>query len=310
MSMDKYNHCYKENYSIKVSRRSSGKSNSLSSFKSASSNNNTLLTKQEKQKLLHQSQLKHLFNLGTNNNNILKRNNLHRSSPTLLSNKLISKRKAEPFHRISASSLIHYLSIHSPIVSSTSDNQSNSNSSNISTYRKHKCILFDLRSPAEYDMYHIRSAYNYHCVNIARDRFPHEMLLNKNKANTLIVIYHNNEKSGIEYANHLYDKGFDNVYYLTGGIETFIKKHPEHIEGEYKEYLISLKREVKRIERETELLRQGKRESKYHPCYRHKLKLEQVDNDNIRRKLSKSSSVDVIGLIPSEKNFILSLRHI
>ena len=160
-------------------------------------------------------------------------------------------------------------------------------------------------------MYHVRGARNYHCINIARDRFPEELLLNKNKASTFIVLYHLNEKNGIEYANHLYDKGFDNIYYLTGGVENFVKKYPEYSEGEYKEYLISLKREAKRIERENELLRQGKRESKYHPCYGRRIRLEQAgEDDNSRRKLSKSTSVDVIGLIPSEKNFILSLRQI
>jgi rhodanese-related sulfurtransferase len=240
-----------------------------------------LLTKQEKQKLLQQAQLKHLFNLGNSSNGVIKCNNssnsnsnVKRSSSLMIvSNKLISKRKCEPFQRISASSLVRYLSINNQInVSSlsTSENQSNNVSSNVSMYITHKCVLFDLRSLDEYDMYHIRTAYNYHCVNIARDRFPTEMLLNKNKPNTNIIIYHTNEKSGIEYATHLYDKGFDNIYYLTGGIENFIKKYPEHIEGEYKEYLITLKCEARRIQRETLLLRQGKRESKYHPCYKHK----------------------------------------
>ena len=310
MSMDKHNHCYNDVYCKKVSRLSSGKSSS-SSFKTSSNRatGNTLLNKQEKLKLSKQSQLKHLFNL-SNNNNLLKHNNPQHSAPTLLSNKLVSKRKSEPFHRISATTLVHYLSVHNPVVSSTPENQS-SNSSSISTYLAHTCIIFDLRSQAEYDMYHIRSARNYHCINIARDRFPEELLLNKNKASTFIVLYHLNEKNGIEYANHLYDKGYDNIYYLTGGVENFVKKYPEYSEGEYKEYLISLKREAKRIERENELLRQGKRESKYHPCYGCRIKLEQAgEDDNSRRKLSKSTSVDVIGLIPSEKNFILSLRQI
>ena len=315
--MDKFN------YYIKASRVSSGKSkaNSSCSYGSKRSCNScSLLTKQEKQKLLQQAQLKHLFNLGNSSNGVIKCNNSSNSnsnvkrSSSLMSNKLISKRKCEPFQRISASSLVRYLSINNQInVSSlsTSENQSNNVSSNVSMYITHKCVLFDLRSLDEYDMYHIRTAYNYHCVNIARDRFPTEMLLNKNKPNTNIIIYHTNEKSGIEYATHLYDKGFDNIYYLTGGIENFIKKYPEHIEGEYKEYLITLKREARRIQRETLLLRQGKRESKYHPCYKHKLKLIDSTN-NIKRsnRLNKSSSVDVSGLIPSEKNFILSLRHI
>ena len=317
--MDKFN------YYIKASRVSSGKSkaNSSCSYGSKRSCNScSLLTKQEKQKLLQQAQLKHLFNLGNSSNGVIKCNNssnsnsnVKRSSSLMIvSNKLISKRKCEPFQRISASSLVRYLSINNQInVSSlsTSENQSNNVSSNVSMYITHKCVLFDLRSLDEYDMYHIRTAYNYHCVNIARDRFPTEMLLNKNKPNTNIIIYHTNEKSGIEYATHLYDKGFDNIYYLTGGIENFIKKYPEHIEGEYKEYLITLKREARRIQRETLLLRQGKRESKYHPCYKHKLKLIDSTN-NIKRsnRLNKSSSVDVSGLIPSEKNFILSLRHI
>jgi len=34
----------------------------------------------------------------------------------------------------------------------------------------------------------------------------------------LIIVYSDNDRNGISAANHLYEKGYDNVYLLTGGI--------------------------------------------------------------------------------------------
>jgi centrosomal protein CEP41 len=56
-------------------------------------------------------------------------------------------------------------------------------------------------------------------------------LLQKNKAEKLIVIYHSEEKKGIKPAKIFFEKGFDNVYMLTGGLEKFHSYHPEYIEG-------------------------------------------------------------------------------
>ena len=44
-------------------------------------------------------------------------------------------------------------------------------------------------------------------------------------------MYHEDDKSGATYAKVLYEKGFDNVYLLSGGIEEFYQKKPEYVVG-------------------------------------------------------------------------------
>lgn len=53
----------------------------------------------------------------------------------------------------------------------------------------------------------------------------------KNKPDKLIIVYHDDDKSGANYAAVLYEKGFDNIYLLTGGIEDFYQKKPEYVVG-------------------------------------------------------------------------------
>lgn len=53
----------------------------------------------------------------------------------------------------------------------------------------------------------------------------------KNKQNKLIIVYHEDDKNSIPIATVLYEKGFDNVYMLTGGVEEFYQKYPEQVEG-------------------------------------------------------------------------------
>ena len=39
------------------------------------------------------------------------------------------------------------------------------------------------------------------------------------------------ERSGTHYSKILHEKGFDNVYLLSGGIEKFYENHSELVEG-------------------------------------------------------------------------------
>jgi centrosomal protein CEP41 len=44
-------------------------------------------------------------------------------------------------------------------------------------------------------------------------------------------LYHLEEKKGINPAKIFFEKGFDNVYLLTGGLEEFHSVYPDYIEG-------------------------------------------------------------------------------
>lgn len=74
-------------------------------------------------------------------------------------------------------------------------------------------------------------AINFPAALIPRDRYPQQMYMLKNKPDKLIIVYHDDDKSGMNYAAVLYEKGFDNIYLLTGGIEDFYQKKPEYVVG-------------------------------------------------------------------------------
>lgn len=48
----------------------------------------------------------------------------------------------------------------------------------------------------------------------------------------MIILYGFDEKEGIPAASLFFEKGFDNIYLLSEGIEKFALKYPSFIEGE------------------------------------------------------------------------------
>jgi hypothetical protein len=60
----------------------------------------------------------------------------------------------------------------------------------------------------------------------------------------MIIVYHKDERSSIPHAQLLVQKGFDNVYLLTGGIEEFAQTNPDKCEGPGTTTLIAAKFEV------------------------------------------------------------------
>jgi len=45
-------------------------------------------------------------------------------------------------------------------------------------------------------------------------------------------MYHWDERHGVSLSKLFYDKGYDNVFLVNGGIEDFVEKFPEFCEGE------------------------------------------------------------------------------
>ena len=45
------------------------------------------------------------------------------------------------------------------------------------------------------------------------------------------MIYLSDERKGVEYAKLFTEKGFDNIYLLSGGFEEFAEKYPKLLEG-------------------------------------------------------------------------------
>lgn len=80
-------------------------------------------------------------------------------------------------------------------------------------------LLLDLRDPDEYDFWRIKESLNYPAPNIGRDKVIPELFRFKNQPNKLIIIYMGDERKGTAAATLMSEKGYDNVYLLSGGIE-------------------------------------------------------------------------------------------
>ena len=92
-------------------------------------------------------------------------------------------------------------------------------------------LLLDLRDPDEYVMWRIKEALNFPGPNISRDKMIPEIFRFRNKADKLIVIYLQDERKGTQYAQLFYEKGYENIYLLSGGIEQFLEEFPQLVEG-------------------------------------------------------------------------------
>ena len=89
----------------------------------------------------------------------------------------------------------------------------------------------DLRDPDEYDFWRIKESINYPAANIGRDKIIPELFRFKNKANKLIIIYMGDERKGTAAANLMSEKGYENVFLLSGGIEQFNEEFNSLVEG-------------------------------------------------------------------------------
>ena len=80
-------------------------------------------------------------------------------------------------------------------------------------------------------MFHIKEAINYPAPNIGRDKMIPELFRFKNQPDKLIVIYMSDERKGTQVAQVFFEKGYENVYLISGGIEQFAEDFPHLIEG-------------------------------------------------------------------------------
>lgn len=92
-------------------------------------------------------------------------------------------------------------------------------------------LLIDLREPEDYDKFHIKEALNYPGTHIKRDKLIPQLHAYKNREDKIIVVYHFDEKPGMDYTMQLFEKGFDNLFLLNGGIEGFGQEIQEGLEG-------------------------------------------------------------------------------
>ena len=248
-----------------------------------------------------------------------------------MSDQLISKRKSELFKRVKGSTIIKLIksakenqteSIYNlgngdqninnqniedqkddnKSVASQQTNKSNMTNVTAVTYATEMLgnlseidfIILDLREESEYERVHVIEAVSFPAVNISRDKFTQQLIMMKNKPGKMIIMYHTDERNGIPYANNFFQKGYDNVYFLSGGIEEFEKYHPEYLDGPEKDKFINMKKERERQAKLAEEKKGGKK-SQYHLC-------GQVKNESINMNKSTSSKSNNKNISTLKKN--------
>lgn len=92
-------------------------------------------------------------------------------------------------------------------------------------------ILLDIRDTEHYRDCHINESTNLSSNLIYQNRLPSDVLQFKNKENCLIILYHEFEKDGIPYITILTERGFDNVFLLSGGLQEFMPAFPHLLSG-------------------------------------------------------------------------------
>jgi len=98
-------------------------------------------------------------------------------------------------------------------------------------YKKPYLIL-DCRSSSEdYQMCRISTSKHYPADWLRHDRITPTLFHYKNRENKVIIVYTLDDREGRVVARQFVEKGFDNVFLLTGGLETFVKDFPQSVEG-------------------------------------------------------------------------------
>ena len=125
-------------------------------------------------------------------------------------------------------------------------------------------LLLDLREADDYEKWHIKESINFPAANIARDKTIPELYRFRNAPDKLIICYMLDERQGVQYAQLLNEKGYENTFLLSGGIEAFLEESPDLVEGvevpvprraieEEEERKQAAKKEARRQKREANL---------------------------------------------------------
>ena len=122
-------------------------------------------------------------------------------------------------------------------------------------------IIVDLREEKEYHKCHIKNAFSYPSSLISQDHFLKEMYTIKNKPNSIIIVYHKDDRTGSSVSDLLILKGFENIYMISGGFYDFSYSYPEYMIGtEQSKFLKDKEKRLK--EREIILRKRNKNQNR------------------------------------------------
>ncbi|NXQ90809.1 CEP41 protein, partial [Nyctibius grandis] len=90
-------------------------------------------------------------------------------------------------------------------------------------------LLLDVRDRDEYDQCHIVGAYSIPVTTLSRTMNPYtnSILEYKNAHGKIIILYDNDERFASQAATTMCERGFENVFMLSGGLKVLAQKIPE-----------------------------------------------------------------------------------
>ena len=133
----------------------------------------------------------------------------------------------------------HVLAMKEPIHRSVSEGhllksdmpQGNAEDEGVREKKETPYLILDIRSPEEYDSAHVVGARNYPHIRISRacNFETKDMLMYKNKQGKLIVVYDYDESVASRFCTTLIERGYENVFMLSGGLRVAYMKFPTRL---------------------------------------------------------------------------------
>ncbi|XP_071406227.1 centrosomal protein of 41 kDa isoform X2 [Pithys albifrons albifrons] len=90
-------------------------------------------------------------------------------------------------------------------------------------------LLLDVRDRDAYEQCHIVGAYSYPIATLSRTMNPYtnSILEYKNAHGKIIIVYDNDERLASQAATTMCERGFENLFMLSGGLKVLAQKIPE-----------------------------------------------------------------------------------
>ncbi|XP_051238164.1 centrosomal protein of 41 kDa isoform X1 [Dicentrarchus labrax] len=90
-------------------------------------------------------------------------------------------------------------------------------------------LLLDVRDRDQYDRCHIISAHSFPIATLSRTMNPYtkEVLEYKNAAGKILIVYDEDERIASQAATVMCERGFENLFMLSGGLKVIAQKFPE-----------------------------------------------------------------------------------
>lgn len=92
-------------------------------------------------------------------------------------------------------------------------------------------LILDVREIDAFNVCHLLQARSFPYAMLRRDQYIPEIYQYRNKPETLIIMYCDDERVSRDAAKLLVDRGIDNIFLLTGGMNEFAYDYPAFVEG-------------------------------------------------------------------------------